>query len=225
MIGRTRRKRVVCFVDDDPNELRRFARALDPHYDVVTGTSYAACQHELARRRLVKPDLWVLDLFFPREENAPNSPAELTAMNAKYLRLHQATAEFREFLDKIGQGVAGGLALIDKCKRADAPVVMLTRKGTLEDAIVCLERGADAVLRKPMPVGGQHDDDPETIRQALDAATLDSAPQLIERLDKAIQAHTHWARNRAAYLWWSGMAVGAALAWSGEYLLSWLAAR
>jgi len=225
MIGRTRKKRVICFVDDDPNELRRFARAMEPRFDVVTGTGYAACRHELERRNRARPDLWVLDLYFPNDEHGPNSPAELTAMNAKYLKLHQATVEFHEFLNEIGQGVAGGLALIDKCKAAGGPVIMLTRKGTLEDAILCLDRGAAAVLRKPMPVGGAHDDDPEAIRQALDAAMLDSAPPLIGRLEQIIRANAHWARNRAAYLWWSGMAAGATLAWSAAYLLSFLAAQ
>ena len=76
-----------------------------------------------------------------------------------------------------------------------------------------------------MPAGRPHDDDPEAIRQALDAAMLDGAQPLIERLEQIIRANTRWARNRAAYLWWSGMAAGAALACSAEYLLSFLATR
>jgi len=121
MTVRTRRRRVICFVDDDPNELMRFARAMEPRFDVIAGTSYAACRQELERRKLATPDLWVLDLYFPNEEHGSNSPAELSATNAKYLRLHQATAEFHEFLDGIGQGVAGGVALIEKCKNDRRP--------------------------------------------------------------------------------------------------------
>jgi ActR/RegA family two-component response regulator len=83
MTVRTRRKRIICFIDDDPNELTRFVRAVEPRFDVIAGTSCTACQRELARRKLAEPDLRVLDLYFPKEENAPNSPAELTAIGER----------------------------------------------------------------------------------------------------------------------------------------------
>ncbi len=143
-------KRTVCFIDDDPAELSRFKNAMQNHYEVIAGVSYKECQDQLGERKLEKPELWVLDLFFPKD-GVTNTPEQRSEMNQKYHKLSEDIRRFRSFLERIGQGPSGGLELFDKCKKDRRPVVFLTRKGTLEDATQCIDKGAERVLKKPMP--------------------------------------------------------------------------
>lgn len=220
MAAMTRTKPVVCFIDDDQNELTRFARAIGDRYDVITGTSLPHCQRRLEERNLSKPDLWVLDLYFPARPDIANTPDELATMNSKYFRLHREIAEFRVFLEGIGQGISGGLALIDQCKVLGGPVIMLTRKGMLDDAILCLDCGASAVLKKPMPARWPDDDDPETIRKLMDDAMTENSKYLIDRLETAIGEQTDRAKKRGGTYWyWWGVATGAVLGWCAGFLL------
>jgi hypothetical protein len=132
-------KRVVCFIDDDPAETNRFERAMSSKFTCVTGQSYEQCKDKLRRDRL-KPDAWVLDLFFPSPGHT-NSQAQLDEMANRYAQLEQRVREFRAYLSSIGQGTEGGLSLLRRCKQDYcAPVIMFTRKGMLEDAIQCLDQ-------------------------------------------------------------------------------------
>src|ERR1700674_596181 len=76
--------RVVCFIDDDPAELRRFEMAMksedttSPRFTCVTATTYEDCKNKLNRENLA-PDLWVLDLFFP-SPGVVNSREQLEQM-------------------------------------------------------------------------------------------------------------------------------------------------
>jgi DNA-binding NtrC family response regulator len=207
-------RRVICFIDDDPEELARFVEATADQYEVITGTSFPACQEALAERNLARPDLWVLDLYFPQPEDRTNTPDERSEMNRRYHRLRQAIGEFQHFLQGIGQGTAGSLALIEKCRELGGPVVMLTRKGTLEDAIACLQRGAAAVLKKPMPTRWPDEDRPELIRRALDHAMAENSGPLLEQFDATIRRNSHWARFRGTYLFCFGLLAGALLWWT-----------
>lgn len=216
----TKPKPVVCFVDDDQNELTRFAKAMADHYDVISGTSFPVCRRRLEERNLERPDLWVLDLYFPEGADVANTPDELNTMNSKYFRLREQIREFGTFLEGIGQGPSGGLALIEKCKALGGPVVMLTRKGTLEDAIRCFDHGASAVLKKPMPEHWPDDDDPEAVRKAMDDAMIANSQYLIARFEKTITEGSRSARvgGPCRYLW--GIATGAVLAWCIQFLFS-----
>jgi len=221
----TRAKRVICFVDDDQNELARFAKAMGGHYELITGTTFAACRRQLEKRNLRKPDLWVLDLYFPERQDTPNTADELNMMNSKFFRLHEAICGFREFVGSIGQGVGGGLALVRECKAVGGPVIMLTRKGMLDDAILCIDSGASAVLKKPMPARWPDDDDPDAVRRALDDAMMETAQQLIDRFEETIRASAPAAGGRwtGVFLW--GIVAGVALACGIQCLVNLLAVR
>ena len=65
---------VVCFIDDDSNEISRFVSAFGREFDCVTGTSLDACLRSLKEKKL-KPDLWILDLYFP-EQGVVNTAAQ-----------------------------------------------------------------------------------------------------------------------------------------------------
>jgi len=202
------KKPVICFIDDDENELTRFAAAMANRFDVITATTFPDCQRQLQQRNLAKPDLWVLDLYFPERVDIVNTPDQLNTMNSKYFRLHQAVAEFRAFLQGIGQGVAGGLELIRNCKAAGGPVVMFTRKGMLDDAILCIDNGASAVLKKPMPSSWPENDEPEAVREALDDAMMENSARLIEHFERHIRPATRDVGRRAACWYWWGVASG-----------------
>jgi len=219
----SRAKRVVCFVDDDQNELARFARAMGDRYEVITGTGFATCRRELEKRNLSRPDLWVLDLYFPERQDAPNTADELNTMNSKFFRLHEAICGFREFLASIGQGVGGGLKLVRECQSLGGPVVMLTRKGMLDDAILCIDSGASAVLKKPMPAHWPDDDDPDAVRKALDEAMMQNSQQLIDHFEEAIRSNTPKAGRWPIRVFFWGIVVGVVLACSIQCLLSILA--
>src|SRR5579872_1642659 len=94
-----RERNVVCFIDDDAAELGRFDKAMGARFTCVTATTYEKCKERLKREKL-KPDLWVLDLFFPSAGHS-NSAAELEQMADKYAELELRMREFRGFLASI----------------------------------------------------------------------------------------------------------------------------
>lgn len=199
-------KRVICFIDDDPAETIRFEKSMADKFICVTGQSYEQCKEKLRRDRL-KPDAWVLDLFFPSPGHT-NNQAQLDEMAARYAQLERKAREFRAYLSSIGQGTEGGLSLLRRCKQDyRTPVIMFTRKGMLEDAIQCLDQGAVAVLKKPMPP--VLDDNPANKSQQLDDAMASRADYLADHLMEAIRGNTFWAKHKAKVFFLAGAAVSA----------------
>src|SRR5215831_12846209 len=102
------RKKVVCFIDDDPKELRRFEVAMksssgpepDERFEVVTATTYEDCTRELRNRKL-KPDIWVLDLYFPKP-GVVNDEKQPAGMAHRYADLEQNVRTFQAYLADIG---------------------------------------------------------------------------------------------------------------------------
>lgn len=187
------RRPVVCFVDDDEAELRRFEAAMAGRFRIVTGTGYESCKRQLDAQGL-EPGLWVLDLFFPAS-GQPNTPKELEVMADKYRELEQHVREFRLFLTNIGQGPEGGVELLQKCLRHHrVPVIMFTRKGTLDDALNCLDKGASAVLKKATP--STLTGDQEEKKRQLDEAMAAQANYLTDKFQEAIDANHWWKKHR-----------------------------
>ena len=207
---------MICFVDDDPAEICRFEKAMSSRFLCVTATSYEACKERLRTEKRT-PDLWVLDLFFPSAGHT-NSPAQLEQMADKYAELEQRIRDFRAYLASIGQGIDGGLGLLKRCLRDyRAPVVMFTRKGTLDDAIQCFDDGATDVLKKPMPpeLSGTYD---HKLAQ-LDDAMMAKAAYLEEHFHEAIRTNTFWYRHKAVILFVFGAVLSAATNRLVTYLL------
>jgi CheY-like chemotaxis protein len=184
---------VLCFIDDDPEELRRFEEAMKKFkYTCVTATSYSEIQRKLKEQKL-SPDLWVLDLYFP-SQGSTNSPQQRAEMVERYAELEHKTHEFRAYLETVHQGASGGIKQLQRCRRDyGVPVVMFTRKGNLEDAIQCFEAGAAAVLKKAMP-SALEGDAAAKIAQ-LDKAMMDDADHLKNHFVDNIKLGTFWYRH------------------------------
>lgn len=184
---------VVCFIDDDEAELQRFEASMGSEFVCITGQGYEDCKRQLDAKKL-KPKLWVVDLFFPSPGHT-NTDEELATMNDRYAELEAKVQQFRAFLSEIRQGPEGGIELLRTCLRNHpVPVMMFTRKGMLDDAIRCLDEGAMAVLKKPMPAAWPTD--PYEQKRSLDKAIFDRRPYLSDKFHEAISANNFWAKHK-----------------------------
>jgi DNA-binding response OmpR family regulator len=174
----------IWFIDDREDELNRFENAMKDYFSVITASGYEECITELKGS---KPDLWVLDLYFPAKYN---TPSELENMDKEYHELQQKIRNFQSTLAKMGQSHKEGLNLLERCKQyANVPVIYLTRKGTLENAIECLDKGAERVLLKPSP--GEVLD---TSKNALDRAFSEQSQSLRDVFMEEISNHSFTKR-------------------------------
>jgi CheY-like chemotaxis protein len=202
------RRKVVCFVDDDEAELSRFRRALEGKQGIccATGTGYDACMRELKEKKL-RPDLWVLDLYHPTGRDS--TKAERDQMAVWFAELEKSMHIFRGRLATIGQGPQGGLDLLESCRKHRVPIVMFTRKGNLEDGLTCIDRGAIAVLKKPMPAElGQT---PEDRTSQLDRAMEDKGDYLAGKLRKMIDENVWWYKHRGKLIFLGTQGINAFL--------------
>jgi hypothetical protein len=87
-----RKKHVICFINDDPEELRRCQKNLEDHFVVATGTSISTAIEDLNNKGFGKPDLFLLDLYYP--EGSTSSSKELQSLAAARLESLKAQAKF-----------------------------------------------------------------------------------------------------------------------------------
>lgn len=154
----------VCFVDDDEKfEIPLFRDVFGDTFDTVTATDYVELKSQIDSRKDWMPDLFVLDLYFPR---GPANRDEIEALRAEPLSLENDNAEIRtayrnynrarerlqRVLDAWNQNANGGLKLAERVA-ADypkVPIVFYSRKATLEDAVRCMAaKNVWWVERKP----------------------------------------------------------------------------
>jgi CheY-like chemotaxis protein len=211
------RKQVVAFIDDDPDELSRFEEALSDDYRVITATSFAQAQKSIGRWRFGKPHLWVLDMYMP-EEGVFNTADEIREINRRYFELDAAVRAYRTYLKSLGQGIDGGLSQLKRAKATGVPAIFLTRKGTLDDALVALDHGADGVLKKPMPASWSTTTTTDT-KKMLDDAFKNSTPYLIEKFDKVMEKYSFWYRNKSFFYSLFGLIAGIAGDQGVSYLI------
>jgi len=144
------RSKVVCFVDDDPDEVYAFKDAFGDDFTVIAGTTPQPVLAELEKRSL-RANLFVLDLYFAEgrasSENDRNQMVQLKA------EVDRSQKILTDFLAGIGQSRDGGLEIMRYIREnyPTTPVVFFTRKGTLADAVACMDAGADGILPKAMP--------------------------------------------------------------------------
>jgi len=91
---------------------------------------------------------------------------------------------------------------------------MFTRKGTLDDAIQCLDHGATNVLKKPMP--SELDGTQEEKQAQLDEAIVAHADYLDEHFRRAIRENTVWYKYKSFIM----LALGAVLSQGANKLIS-----
>jgi CheY-like chemotaxis protein len=178
----------VCFVDDDPEEIRRFRRYLEGRFLVGAGTSLPEALEDLRKQGRDAPDVFALDLYFPRGE--PNTPEERAELGRAWSRFLEARAELLGVLGRLRQSPEGGFVLARQLTERfpGIPVAFFTRKGTLEDAIQALEEGAAAIVKKPDPTANVST--AGATPEAYDAAFERDLPKVVQGLERALGRRT-----------------------------------
>jgi hypothetical protein len=191
------KQRSLCFIDDDPAELARFKKAMGDAYLIGAGTSLASALDDLEDVQGNKyVDLYVLDMYFPRE--GTNTAEELSKLGQAWDRFRKAEADLRKVLSRLGQSIEGGLTLANEVKSQGwdtrTPFVFFTRKGNLLDAITAYEHtDALSIIKKPDP---RDDFDDSNRSDAYDRAMIEDKDHLIRAFDRAIQRAGFWYRHK-----------------------------
>ncbi len=154
----------ICFIDDDEKfEISLFCDVFGEAFDIIAASNYAELKSLIDSRENWKPDLFVLDLYFPY---GPANREAIEALRAEPLFVENDNAEIRTayrnylraktrlagVLDAWKQNANGGLILAEKVvvDYPDVPIVFYSRKATLEDVVRCMTaRNVWSVERKP----------------------------------------------------------------------------
>jgi CheY-like chemotaxis protein len=178
-------KRAVCFVDDDPEEVRRFRENLGRQFVVGAGTTLEEALRDLRRGGRRTPDLFALDLYFP--EGGANTEAQQEELHAAWQEVQAAQAKFRAVLERLGQSARGGRRLAKRIRRRypSSKYIFFTRKATLEEGLEALREGALCVIKKPDPTASEARG--RSIGEAEDSAFRRCARQIARELNEAIR--------------------------------------
>ena len=190
------RKSVVCFVDDNPHEIKRFRKYLKKYFVIGSGTSISDALKDLNKQGYKKPDLFILDLYFP--DGPRHTEEEIMELCRAREALLDAEGEFVMHMAKLRLSSHGGLKLAsDLRERWGAhPFIYFTRKGTLEESVRCLKQGALKVIKKPDP--NKREKECETVRKAYDLAFKNNAGKIAFEIEDAIRTSSWWWRNKSA---------------------------
>ncbi len=154
----------ICFIDDDEEfEIPLFCDVFGEAFDIIAANDYAELKSQINSREDWKPDLFVLDLYFP---SGPANREAIEALRAEPLFVENDNAEIRTayrnylrakarlagVLDAWKQNANGGLLLAEKvvADYPDVPIVFYSRKATLEDVVRCMAaKNVWSVEKKP----------------------------------------------------------------------------
>ncbi len=142
----------ICFIDDDGDfEIPLFCDVFGEAFDIIAASDYAELKSQIDSREDWKPDLFVLDLYFP---SGPANREAIEALKAEPLFVENDNAEIRTayrnylrakarlagVLDAWKQNANGGLLLAEKVvvDYPDVPFVLYSLKATLEDVVRCM---------------------------------------------------------------------------------------
>lgn len=181
----------ICFIDDDKQfEIPLFVSVFGDVYDVIAEDSYDAARREMTRRDDWRPDLFVLDLYFPRGEPDRDAVDRLQKetvtfeddggqMRTAYTNYLRAEARLKAVLGAWKQGPDGGLEIARHAFEdyPQVPIVFYSRKATFEDAVRCL--AADGVRWLEKKPTGENDEDTRRL-------TLVEKPRLVARFNAII---------------------------------------
>ncbi len=173
-------KHAVCFIDDDPAELRRFQECLGEYFVIGAGTTREAALEDLRSQGRGHPDLFVLDMYFP--EAGANTDSELAELQAAWDEVVRAQTALQAVLAKLGQSSRGGQEL---AKRVHGPYVFFTRKATLEEGMRALQQGARTVIKKPDPT--ERERQGRSRAEAYDQALRNRAREIAAEITRAIR--------------------------------------
>ena len=189
-------KNSVCFVDDDKNELNRFVNYLQKDFIIGIGTNPKEALASLNEKGINRPDLWVLDMYFPEErETSDNGKREI---NEEWHKFLDARDSFKNVLSKYGQSAHGGLKLANEIKVnfKNSNFVFFTRKGMIDDAIRGLKSEAMQIIKKP----DYNEDDLEKANGvysiANDIAFQKKQDEISQDITNSIKKLKFWYRNK-----------------------------
>ena len=155
----------ICFIDDDARyEIPLFQRVFGKRFDIVCGTTLGECLTEMKHRPGWKPDLFVLDLYFPAGKvsaSAVHALVRSSGLKTRHdrgdiLRAYQNFNAAKDRLDKVlsvrRQTSRGGIQLAKRVhsRFPRVPIVFYSRKATAEDALMCMQLpGVVDIITKP----------------------------------------------------------------------------
>ena len=181
-------KHRICFIDDDAAfEIPLFEQVFGDRYDIVSETSFEAAVKAMEKRGAWKPELFVLDLYFPTGHPDQDEIKALTGkplvfeddhaqLRASYTNYVRAESRLIAVLSAWRQGAQGGLALAQRviADFPGVPILFYSRKANFEDAVRCMALpGVHGVQKKPTG-----NDDEETRR-----ITMARQEHLVRRFD------------------------------------------
>jgi len=140
-------KPVICFIDDDQAEVDAFKSVFSNDFTVIANKTPQSVLSELKSLKL-KANLFVLDLYF--SDGPASLPDECNRMIELKSKVDGAQKELSDYLSTIRQSRNGGLEIMKYIRDnyPTTPIVFYTRKGTLADAVVCIDSGADGIFPK-----------------------------------------------------------------------------
>ena len=168
----------VCFIDDDVDEICRFKDAMNGYFKVSYGRNLSESEEYIKNRKLSSPKLWILDMYMPSKSEFSSSKPDILKINRRYNDLNEHINRYRTFLTELKQDTSKAIDIHNKLKSKRRSIIYLTRKGTLEDALMALENGANGVLKKPMPNTSDWPQDPKAVKELLDTAFDDAKVNL-----------------------------------------------
>ena len=89
------KKRRICFIDDEQDELSRTALVLSQHFTIGTGPALDTAVNTLQRR----PHVFLLDMYYGPETR----PLDRVCVAQKWQELSQAQRDFYDLLRSLHQ--------------------------------------------------------------------------------------------------------------------------
>jgi CheY-like chemotaxis protein len=224
--GAPKQKHHLLFVDDDSEEVQTFVRLYEGERFEVTPihaqfprAAVLAIEKKLKRRR---PDLFVLDLFFPEVKDPPRGLSEeaipeirvrlnsivstahelpeLYLDGQKLLRggaelVYRSQTLLRDWCKALRQSPMGGILLMGelKVKYPKIPTVFYSRKATVKDVKIALDAGALDVLLKPHVADEQAE--AERIGDAFSQYCQRNAPGFLIGWRKRVSKDIDWGNR------------------------------
>ena len=225
-----KKKKAICLIDDDPDEINRFRANLAPRFIVGAGTSIASALEDLQANGREKPDLFLLDMYHPESQPSISNPQiRLNRARAKLLR---AEAEFYRTLADLRQTAEGGFRNLRDVRSLyrlpRVPVAFFTRKGTLDNAVRAYEDEIPCpVIKKPDP-GFQEaaEAQDEGLPALYDKAFSEDIERVVAEIERVIRRSNFWVRHRDLLI---GTAIGSAIGYGTSILssitLNWICGR
>ena len=154
-----KRKKSICFIDNEKDEIRRFKKFLGDDFYIGAGKTVTDAIDNLKRPRFLffkhkYPHLFVIDMYFKEVSAHEMTNEEKMRLHRVKVKFNQAKKHFFKVLGDIGESRKGGFDRVqdlrdELSKKPD--YVFFTRKGTLEDAQQAfrLQDKPLKVLKKP----------------------------------------------------------------------------